>query len=193
MTATLRHAQPVLSAASSAGFRESGLQSLRCLDFTTSLSDQSPASDTAAAAAATSPIVAVRSSGLSLESIIGYCEDFPGAPPPDDQHPSMLIRSLVTEEYLQMLVALANERFTANTERVKRFRQRLLELTSATSSSSSASTSTRKKKPPDWEHPQTRRERMRAEGMRRKEEAALTEETSRMQEDDGDTQMGLDF
>jgi tRNA wybutosine-synthesizing protein 3 len=105
----------------------------------------------------------------------------------------MLIRSLVTEEYLQMLVALANERFTANTERVERFRQRLLELTSATSSSSSASTSTGKKKPPDWEHPQTRRERMRAEGMRRKEEAALMKETSRTQEDDGDTQIGLDF
>lgn len=192
MTATLKHAQPVLSAASSAGFRESGLQSLRCLDYMTRSSDQPPASEIVAAAA--SPIVAVRSSGLSLESIIGYCEESPRTA--DDENPSILIRSLVTEEYLQMLVALANERFVANTERVERFRQRLLDLTSTTSSSSSTSTTAgkKKKKPSDWEDPQARRERMRAEGIRRKEEeeAAQMRETSTAQDDD-DTVIGLDF
>ena len=57
MAATLKHAQPVLAAASAAGFRESGLQSLKNLDDADAF-----------------PIVAVRTSGLALESIIGIRE-----------------------------------------------------------------------------------------------------------------------
>ncbi|BAE62745.1 unnamed protein product [Aspergillus oryzae RIB40] len=84
MAATLQHAHPVLSAASSSGFRESGLQSLRCLE-----GDEGP-----------SPIVAVRSAGLSLESVIGYCEDSDADDETATGEPG--IRSLVTEEYLQI-------------------------------------------------------------------------------------------
>lgn len=152
--------------------------------------------------AAASPIVAVRSSGLSLESIIGYCEEDNN----DDDHDSSdeppVIRSLVTEEYLQMLVALANERFIVNTERVDRFRTRLLELCSGPLSSSPTTTITTQrhkgKKPPDWEDPQARRERKRAEGLKRKKEAAqqkmddLQGQTA-SQLDDDDTEMGIDF
>lgn len=146
---------------------------------------------------AASPIVAVRSSGLSLESIIGYCEEGNN----DDDHDSSdeppVIRSLVTEEYLQVLVALANERFTVNTERVERFRTRLLELCSG--SPTTITTQRHKgKKPPDWEDPQARRERKRAEGLQRKKEAAQQkmddlygQNTSQL--DGDDTEIGIDF
>jgi tRNA wybutosine-synthesizing protein 3 len=121
MAATLEHARPVLAAASSAGFRESGLQSLRCLDAAGEHRHQG---------ADASPIVAVRSSGLFLESIIGYtcCPD-------DDEVDDSIahdpvsptaIHCLVTEEYLRLLVSIANERFTTNSERIGRFRTHLL-------------------------------------------------------------------
>ncbi|KAI5301881.1 hypothetical protein KEM55_001450, partial [Ascosphaera atra] len=105
MCATLKHAQPVLAAASSAGFRESGLQGLRCLD------------DEAA-----HPIVAVRSAGLQLQSVIGYQEE------QGDGDGSPVLRSLVSESYLQTLVAAANDRFATNTVRKERFRTKLVEL-----------------------------------------------------------------
>ncbi|PYH97678.1 DUF207 domain protein [Aspergillus ellipticus CBS 707.79] len=145
MAATLHHAHPVLSAASSSGFRESGLQSLRCLD----------AEDTDGP----SPIVAVRSAGLSLESVVGYCEETN-----DDDEP--IIRSLVTEEFLEMLVAISNERFSVNSERKERFRTNLLTLCST--SRAHGTKAKGKAKPPGWEDPETRRERMRAEGLLKK-------------------------
>lgn len=145
MTSTLQDAQPVLAAASSSGFRESGLQSLRCLD------DRSEG---------VNPIVAVRSSGLSLESIIGYCDET------GDSNDAVVVRSLVTEEYLAMLVAISNERFSINTERKERFRLGLLEQCSPEQAGGSKAKG--KSKPPGWEDPEKRRERKRAEGLMRK-------------------------
>lgn len=144
MTSTLQDAQPVLAAASSSGFRESGLQSLRCLDERNE---------------GAYPIVAVRSSGLSLESIIGYYDETGDG---DED----AVRSLVTEEYLAMLVAISNERFSINTERKERFRLGLLELCS--SGQTGGSKAKGKPKPPGWEDPEKRRERKRAEGLMRK-------------------------
>ncbi|KAL4924767.1 tRNA wybutosine-synthesizing 3 family protein [Aspergillus undulatus] len=146
MTATLHHAQPILSAASSSGFRESGLQGLRCLD-----GDQGP-----------SPIVAVRSAGLALESVIGYYEDNE-----DDSSGSTepVIRSLVSEEYLQMLVNMSKERFAVNSERKERFRVAV--LSSCSVENSSGTKSKGKTKPPEWEDPEKRKERKRAEGLMR--------------------------
>lgn len=106
-----------------------------------------------------SPIVAVRSSGLSLESVIGYCEDH-------DDESEPVIHSLVTEEYLEMLVAISSERFSVNTERKERFRTNLLELCS--SEQTRCSKTKGKSKPPGWEDPEKRRERKRAEGLMRK-------------------------
>lgn len=145
MTATLQHAHPVLSAASSSGFRESGLQSLRCLEDSEGVN----------------PIVAVRSSGLSLESVIGYCDDNDY----DEEEP--VVRSLVTEEYLEMLIAISNERFSINTERKERFRSTLLEMCSPEQAARGAKTKG-KSKPPGWEDPEARRERKRTEGLMRK-------------------------
>jgi tRNA wybutosine-synthesizing protein 3 len=56
------------------------------------------------------PMVAVRSTGLGFDSIIGY------------QNADGSINSFVTEEYLELLVNTANERFKINTERIERFR-----------------------------------------------------------------------
>ncbi|KAJ9298916.1 hypothetical protein DTO271G3_3158 [Paecilomyces variotii] len=169
MTATLHHAQPILTAAFSAGFRESGLQSLRCL------SDDME----------TSPIVAVRSSGLSLESIIGYCDDSSS----NDDSDSPIIHSLVTEEYLRMLVELANERFSVNTERVERFRTKLLDLVSVSTGDDSLSKGGKgRAKPAGWEDEATRRERKRAEGLARQK--ALLEAKGVARGNDGLDQAG---
>lgn len=146
MTATLTHAQPVLSAASAAGFRESGLQSLRCLE-----GDESP-----------NPIVAVRSSGLSFESVIGYCEYDNAADKP-------VIRSLVSEEYLEMLIAMANDRFKTNADRRERFRKGLMDSCSS-NNNPFLSNRKAKTKPADWEDPVARRDRKRAEGLMRKKQ-----------------------
>ncbi|KAJ5622572.1 hypothetical protein N7528_005804 [Penicillium herquei] len=140
MTATLHHAQPVLSAASASGFRESGLQGLRCLE-----GEDGP-----------SPVVAVRSAGLSLESVIGYCDD------EDGTIEDPVIHSLVTEEYLDMLIAMSNERFSVNVERRERFRVGLLDAYTP------GQTGKGKGKPADWEDPAVRRERKKMEGLMRK-------------------------
>lgn len=161
MAATLHHAHPVLSAASASGFRESGLQSLRCLEV-----EDGP-----------SPIVAVRSAGLALESVIGYCEE---GDDDDDNEP--VIRSLVTEEYLQMLVAMSNERFLINTERKERFRATMLDLCMA-SHSRGAKTKGKAKASGDWEDPEKRRERKQAEGLLRKQQ--IEEQRRKEKEQEG--------
>lgn len=138
MTAILSHAQPVLAAASASGFRESGLQSLRCLEGDEGLS----------------PIVAVRSSGLSLESAIGYCDDN------DIDEP--VVRGLVTEEYLEMLVAMSNERLTVNAGRRGRSQASLLTSCSLGQNQMTAKGKV-KAKSEDWEDPVARRESKRAE------------------------------
>lgn len=148
MAATLHHAHPVLSAAATSGFRESGLQSLRCLE-----GENGP-----------SPIVAVRSAGLSLESVIGYCESSDEEDDTTSKEP--VIRSLVTEEYLQMLVAISNERFLVNAERKERFRTNLLKLCSTEQLCGPKTRS--KAKHEGWEDPAARRERKRTEGLMRK-------------------------
>ncbi|WEW56728.1 tRNA(Phe) wybutosine-synthesizing methylase [Emydomyces testavorans] len=138
MAESLKRAQPVLAAASSAGFRESGIQSLRCLDDSNAC-----------------PIVAVRSSGLALQSIIGYADE-------SNSTQEATVHSLVSEEYLRMLVTLANERFQSNYTRMDRFRVNLLAL-------SLNPQSKRLRKKGEWEDADLRRERKHAEGIRRRE------------------------
>jgi len=142
---------------------------------------QNPTGVSAADLSAPRPIVAVRSSGLSFESIIGYCEETSDGVEP-------VIRSLVTEEYLRMLVALANERFTVNKSRMERFRSNFLELYAAASSPVTNKKST---KPPGWEDPQIRRETKRAEGLRRKAEAARLKASK--YQDEAEIDINLDF
>lgn len=81
-------------------------------------------------------MVAVRSAGLALGVIIGYCIDAAptnrgngggeGWTNDEVAEESEKVRSMVTEEYLGVLVRLANERFEVNRERMRRFEEGLL-------------------------------------------------------------------
>ena len=128
MTASLAHAQSILAAAINAGFRESGVQSLKNLNDPNAF-----------------PMVAIRTSGLALSSLIGLVDD-----EPDPSRP----RSLVSEEYLRILLDVANGRFEANAERIRRFRHEILERTSTKSLG--------------WEDASSRKERKKAEGRERR-------------------------
>ena len=146
MTASLHHAQPVLSAAISAGFRESGIQSLKNINDPDSC-----------------PMVAVRSSGLALESLVG-----------------MMIHSgieeevsaIVDEEYLTLILSLANQRLDSNAERIQRFCKNLFEREDKIQSV--------------WEDSVIRKERKRAEGLQRKQ---LLQQQENMQESDNITDL----
>ena len=91
----------MLAAAVSAGFRESGLQSLKILENPDAL-----------------PMVAVRTAGLGLSSVIAYVDDDGGS-----EH----IVRLADERCLRLLLHEANERFGANTDRIKRLQEALAE------------------------------------------------------------------
>ncbi|KAL2136417.1 hypothetical protein VTI74DRAFT_3851 [Chaetomium olivicolor] len=129
LTASLEHAQLVIQAGMEAGFRESGAVSL--------LKRQSDCE--------AMPMVAVRSMGLSFESLIGAETDGNR-------------RLIVSPQYLKTLVQIANERFVENQKRIARF-STALDVAFA---------------PPkgkeDWEDAEARRERKRQEGLRRREE-----------------------
>lgn len=136
LCASLAHAQPILAAAISSGFRESGVQSLKNLDDPDAL-----------------PMVAIRSHGLALESIIGYFESSEGP------------TSLVSEEFILLLLNTANERFRACEARKKRFESALF--------------GGHVKKGPTWEDADIRRMRKREEGFKKKQEKALNTEAAR--------------
>lgn len=142
MTASLTDAQAVLSAASSAGFRESGAMGL-----------------SSSVDGNVTPMVAVRSTGLGFDSIIGY------------QNPDGNINSLVTEEYLELLVNTANERFKTNKERIERFRSGLLSFHHAETAKNTDDSGS------SWEDKDARKARKRAEGLAKQKEK-LEEEKS---------------
>lgn len=109
LTASLDDSQRVLSAALSAGFRESGAVSL-----------------SAPKVGDLNPMVAVRSTGYSFDAIIGY---------QDEQGENI---SLVDEAHLRILVSIANGRFRTNEERIARFCAALLDQYSENKASSKA-------------------------------------------------------
>ena len=132
MTASLHHAQPILAAAINAGFRESGIQSLKNLDDVNAF-----------------PMVAIRSSGLALESIIGSAFS-------DGKRNMSEVHSIVDEDYLELLLKIANDRFHSNIERMRRFESDLFGRVATTTST--------------WEDSQIRKDRKRAEGLKQQEE-----------------------
>ncbi|KAK5133139.1 hypothetical protein LTR08_008163 [Meristemomyces frigidus] len=109
LTSSLPAAQHAASAALQAGFRESGIN--RILDA----KDQAHSPAT--------PMVAVRSSGLAFDCIVGY-EEAPAAE--SDPDAARIIRPMVAEQYLRTLIGVANQRFVTNSQRTGRFRQALL-------------------------------------------------------------------
>lgn len=98
MCASLHHARPLLSAAINAGFRESGVQSLKNLD------------DLEAC-----PMVAIRTAGgLSLQSVIGFVES--------NELNEDRYYGLIPENHLKVLFEAANAKFEANSQLPRIFR-----------------------------------------------------------------------
>lgn len=115
-----------------AGFRESGAVSLG-----SSKSGEA------------NPVVAIRSTGYSFDSIIGY---------QDDEGRNI---SLVDEGHLITLVCIANERFKINLERIARFRTQLLDSYQPALISGPTDS--------NWEDADVRKQRKRAEGLARQQ------------------------
>jgi tRNA wybutosine-synthesizing protein 3 len=118
----------------SAGFRESGAVSL-----------------SASKSGEFTPMVAVRSAGYSFDSIIGY----------QDEHGRNI--TLVDEKYLRTLIAIANDRFRINFERISRFQTAFMEAFNVPSSLGGNA------KKPEWEDADTRKQRKREEGLARQQ------------------------
>ncbi|KAH8661882.1 methyltransferase TYW3-domain-containing protein [Xylariales sp. PMI_506] len=151
LTASPEHAQQLLRSGLQAGFRESGAINL-----------------TSAGGDPVTPIVAIRSMGLSLESLIGVQKGID-------------IQCTVSAEYLQTLLDICNERFAENTKRIQRFRSAVLEM---------GQTLTKVKKDgTEWEDAVTRRERKRAEGLRKKAELQAMQVQRRTPETDPNTEL----
>ncbi|KAF2404280.1 hypothetical protein EJ06DRAFT_486924 [Trichodelitschia bisporula] len=134
LATSLKDAQLVLSAALQAGFRESGAVSLASTPE-----------------GGCEPMVAIRSTGLALDAIVGY------------QTAGGDIVSIVSEAHLHTLVTVARERFGVNAQRIARFRTALLASYGGTGSPAMV-----------WEDPEERRRRKREEGLAR--QRALKEE-----------------
>lgn len=149
LTASHEHAQSVLRCGLEAGFRESGAINL--------LGQQQQQQQQAI------PMVAIRSMGLGLESIIGM-------------QTAGKLQRIVTPEYLAMLVRISNDRFQQNADRIERFRLALAEEFGG---------GRKQTVKPDWEDADARKERKKAEGMRRRDEVAREREKSK--EFDGST------
>lgn len=115
-----------------AGFRESGAVSLG-----SSKSGEA------------NPVVAIRSTGYSFDSIIGY---------QNDEGRNI---SLIDEGHLRTLVCIANERFKINLERIARFRTQLLDSYQPALISGPTDS--------NWEDADVRKQRKRAEGLARQQ------------------------
>ncbi|KAK3052061.1 hypothetical protein LTR09_006653 [Extremus antarcticus] len=107
LTSSIEHAQLALTAATAAGFRESGVSSLMNTK-----------------GHPTPPMVAVRSSGLAFDATIGYMSEGRVLP-------------MVSEAYLHKQLRCANQHFQTNEERTARFRSNFLKATSSVCTSAS--------------------------------------------------------
>ena len=101
--ATLHHAKPLLAAAINAGFRESGVQSLKALD--------DPESGV---------MLAVRTSGLVFETVIGTLQEVDNGR--EDVH------IMVSEEYLRTCATVVNARFEWNKVRKQRLTKEVVKI-----------------------------------------------------------------
>ncbi|EXJ80560.1 hypothetical protein A1O1_08706 [Capronia coronata CBS 617.96] len=166
LCATLHHARPLLAAAINAGFRESGLQSLRIMDDTEH-----------------GTMVAVRTAGLAFETVVGVLVE--------DANAEEAIHTLVGEEYLALCAGVVNERFVWNTERRERFKMEVRKAmereglagppssastveTSETGTGSGTSAIQNRGRASGWEDKEERRRRKREEGLQRQKERDKT-------------------
>ncbi|KAK6839600.1 hypothetical protein PG987_005466 [Apiospora arundinis] len=159
LTASPAHAQLLLRCGLQAGFRESGAINLTATTGGGGV-ETTP-----------TPMVAIRCMGLTFESLVGVKKEGSGG--------GEKVECTVPPAYLRTLVDVGNERFAENTRRIQRFRSAVLEATAP------ASTGPKMKGDGSiWEDAEARRERKKAEGLRRK--AALQNQ----QQSQGDQSAG---
>ncbi|KXH25393.1 tRNA wybutosine-synthesizing protein [Colletotrichum nymphaeae SA-01] len=161
LTASLSHAQLLLKCALAAGFRESGALNL--------LPTASQGEDEALSSSPVTPMVGVRTMGLALESLIGYVDEDAAEGSSARRH------CTVTPDYLRDLLHIANERFVENAARIARFRTALQEAVAGPPPKTGEGGAA-------WEDADARRERKRAEGLRRKEEVLAARLKTQQQE-----------
>jgi tRNA wybutosine-synthesizing protein 3 len=101
-------------------------------------------------------MVAIRTMGLAFESLVGQQVD---------GHR----QRIVSPEYLQTLVEIANERFAESKKRIERFQNAFRDAISAP-------VPRRNPEGQEWEDAAARRERKRAEGLRKKAELKVKQE-----------------
>lgn len=133
-TASVEHAQVILRCGLQAGFRESGAV-------------QITPSNTEAA----TPMVAIRSMGMSFESLIGV--EVGGKR-----------ECLVSASYLDTLVQVANDRFVENEKRIARFSEAFHDAAVGEAAPRLNAEGLQ------WEDAAARRERMKREGLERRSE-----------------------
>lgn len=126
-------------------------------------------------------MVAVRSAGLSFESIIGVVRNVTDRQKPLENGAvtdigEEITEALVDEEYIERLVLIANERFEANSERMRRFEESLFGG---------------KSKDDEWEGKEDRRERKRKEGLMKKEASKVDSVGKLLNGDYFDEGMGI--
>ncbi|KAF7550686.1 hypothetical protein G7Z17_g5536 [Cylindrodendrum hubeiense] len=107
---------------------------------------------------AATPMVAIRSMGLAFESLVG-------------QQVDGRQQRLVPPDYLPTLIRIANERFAENTKRIERFQVAFRDAVI------SISAPRRNPEGNEWEDVAARRERKRAEGLRKKAEKQAEKKT----------------
>ncbi|KAG9790378.1 hypothetical protein KCU88_g1291, partial [Aureobasidium melanogenum] len=159
LCATLHHARVLLAAAINAGFRESGVQSLRAMD--------EPEHGV---------MVAVRTAGLAFETVVGVVSG--DRDTADHLEEIETVYKLVDENYLAVCAGVVNERFRWNDDRRERFRAELRKaVVSTTAAASAAPCGTEDTAAPAtrtesrWEDKDERRRRKREEGLKRQKEA----------------------
>ena len=108
LCASLQAAKPLLAAAINAGFRESGVQSLKALD------DED-----------TGVMLAIRTAGLSFDTVVGIAETVVDT---ESGNTEDAFRSLVDEGYLKLCTTVINERFEWNTDRRERLRKEISQI-----------------------------------------------------------------
>ena len=113
-------------------------------------------------------MVAVRTMGLSFDNIVGVLDGDARMESGIDTIP----RLLVDEDYLRLLVNLSNEKFKVNADRTQKFRALLAAKYVA-------------KIDEEWEDATVRRERKRAEGLRRKAALAQRAQDDAREEENG--------
>lgn len=105
-------------------------------------------------------MVAIRTAGLAFESLIGVIPDRTQDDEDGGENEEHITR-IISDEYLELLISIANERFKTNAERIRRFEQDLFKREEGHGQA--------------WEDSKSRQERKRAEGLKQQQTLRKTE------------------